>query len=181
MATTLAMRNRKELHHLRLTPEEAWQKAKTCSKCRVQKEIHDFSHKGTKDRTLSHCRSCGSIYNRARPAKKRVDTPRRCSICHELKPARAFNSNSKHLDGLSHECKDCQKKFNNERNARLRDLPLELPERQMKVCTKCCKVRKAADFSKDSQKRDGLNSLCRPCIRARNQARKERKAPPFED
>jgi hypothetical protein len=185
MATTLAMWNRKELYHLSLTPEEAWQKAKTCSKCSVRKEIRDFRRSpGTKDGTCTQCRSCGSIYDKARPAKKRVDTPRRCNICLKLKPARAFSANSHSLDGLCHHCKDCHNKFQNERNARLRDLPLELPERQMKVCTKCGKVRKTADFSKDSQSRDGLNSLCRPCIRARDQARREREAikasPPAE-
>jgi hypothetical protein len=58
----------RDLYHLELAPEEAWERAKICTKCGVRKEIRDFYRKkGSKDGTTARCRSCMSNYNKALP------------------------------------------------------------------------------------------------------------------
>jgi hypothetical protein len=50
--------------HLKLTPEEAWERAKICTKCGLVKELRDFGWgTGCKDGILPHCRSCISRKN----------------------------------------------------------------------------------------------------------------------
>jgi hypothetical protein len=139
MATISAMWNSKELHHLSLSPAEAWSRAKTCASCKVVKEIREFAHeRGAKDGTARWCRSCKSMYDKARAANMPVDTPQRCNRCNELKPARAFNLSTKAASGLFPTCRACRMDLcRMERRARLKERPVKLPERQAKVCSTC--------------------------------------------
>jgi 5-methylcytosine-specific restriction endonuclease McrA len=45
-----------------------------------------------------------------------------------------------------------------------------------KRCSKCGEVKPAGDFSKDSSRRDGLDTRCRACFRAYNEANREKVA-----
>jgi hypothetical protein len=183
MATISAMSNCKELYHLALTPAEAWSRAKTCIKCGNIKEIRDFAHNARKsDRTERFCRSCRSMYDKARVANMPVDTPQRCDRCDELKPARAFHVSPKAACGLFSTCKACQMVLQIERRARLKKLPMQIPEKQSKICTTCGKLKKASDFHKQYLTHDNRCYVCKLCRSARaKEARKERgavEAPP---
>jgi hypothetical protein len=176
MATISAMWNGKELHHLSLSPAEAGSRAKACTSCLQKKELRDFAHRGgAKDGTARWCRSCRSMYDKARAANMPVDTPQKCNRCYELKPARAFNLSPKATTGLYPTCKACQVDMQNERRQRLKEHPVKLPERQAKVCTTCGELKPAVDFHKDLRTRDGLYHRCRPCNSAHFKAYRERK------
>jgi hypothetical protein len=181
MATISAMWNGKELHHLRLTPAEAWSRAKACAWCKISKEIREFAYRrGAKDRTDRWCRSCRSMHDKARPAKLPVDIPQRCKRCHEVKPASEFRVSPKAPNGLHPNCKGCALVLERERCARLKEISKQLPEKQSKVCTACGELRKASAFYKLSRSSDNLSCMCKPCRSARDkevyQARKERGA-----
>jgi hypothetical protein len=176
MATISAMWNGKELHHLQWSPAEAWSRAKACTMCNFVKEIREFAYRrGAKDGTAPWCRSCRSMYDKARAANMPVDTPQKCNRCYELKPARAFNLSPKATTGLYPTCKACQVDMQNERRARLKEHPVKLPERQAKVCTTCGELKSVALFHKDFRTRDGLYHRCRPCNSAHFKAYRERK------
>jgi hypothetical protein len=65
LAALRAMRPGRARHvaaHLRLTPEEAWERAKICTVCKITKDIRDFAGNAkSKDGTGHYCRSCLSI------------------------------------------------------------------------------------------------------------------------
>jgi hypothetical protein len=167
MATISAMWHGKELHHLSLSPAEAWSRAKTCVSCKVVKEIREFAHdRGAKDGTARWCRSCRSMYDKARAANMPVDSPQRCNRCDELKPARAFTPSPKTASGLFSTCKACQRDWRIERRARLKEHPVKLPERQAKVCSACGKLKSVSQFHKDACRRDGLYWRCKSCSSA---------------
>jgi hypothetical protein len=66
-ATLQEKKARKQLHHLELTPAEAWEKARPCQKCSNLKELRDFVRVAKrKDGLGSVCRSCRSQGNRKR-------------------------------------------------------------------------------------------------------------------
>jgi hypothetical protein len=167
----------RELYHLELTPEQAWERAKICKKCGVRKEIRDFCRrKASKDGTFAQCRSCKSNYEKARPAVLPVDTPQRCIRCNEMKPAADYFVNLKKRADLSTTCKLCHQKLCKERYLRLKHSNIIL-QRQDKICTNCGQLKLASDFKKHAAASDGLGHLCKSCDRAQSNNRyHERKA-----
>jgi hypothetical protein len=178
LAAIRARRGR-ELYHLELTPEKAWERAKVCTKCGVRKEFRDFGrNKASKDGTTNQCRSCMSNHNKARPVVLPVDTPQRCNKCNEMKPAADYFVNLKKPTGLHKTCKLCEQKYTKERYLRLKQSNVVV-QRHDKVCTSCGQLKLTSEFSKNFMSIDGLCHLCKSCDIAHiRKAREARAGPP---
>jgi hypothetical protein len=152
----------RELYHLELSPEKAWERAKICTKCGVRKEIRDFCRdKASKDGTTTRCRSCMSNYNKALPVVLPVDTPQRCNRCNEMIPAADYRVNSRMFTGRSKTCKLC--KHNEHRKRYLRLKPNVIVQRHDKICTTCGQLKLMSMFSKNLPSSDGLKHHCKSC------------------
>jgi hypothetical protein len=161
----------RELYHLELTPQEAWERAKICGVCNLRKELRDFHpRKDSKDGTRSECRSCKSKYEKAQPAVLPVDTPQQCYNCKEMKSAADYSLNSKMPTGLHTVCKLCDRKSRKERYLRLKQSKIYV-QRHDKVCTSCGQLKLTSEFSISPLCFDGLGNLCRSCQSAHSSKR----------
>jgi hypothetical protein len=104
-------------------------------------------HGAAKDGTNRQCRSCISIHDSKRTAYPPVDTPRRCSICNELKPASAYWVSPKALNGLRVACKRCELE-KMRISAAKQEGSWVLSQRQTKYCSKCRAFKERLDFGK---------------------------------
>jgi hypothetical protein len=149
---------------LRLTPEEAWERAKICTKCSLVKELRDFGWDANlKNGILPHCRSCISRKNGARPARAPVDTPQQCSKCNKVKPASEYHLDRKCSTGLDRLCKRCKSERQSE-NRKNRFAGLKESKhipRHKKVCTGCGQAQSVSEFYKTPMHIDGLGNWCR--------------------
>lgn len=173
LAVVKAVRLGKELHHLALSVEEAWDKAKTCSSCGRKKVIRDFYRQAAKkDGLAPKCRACLSRIHDARPKTRPVlDIPRRCLYCNMVKLAGEFYLDNKTSTGLNSGCKSCIKQLRKDRRSRLKPCGIH---RQTKLCTRCGEVKHASSFGIKFESLDGLQLLCKQCrvvanARRRNQ------------
>jgi hypothetical protein len=102
----------RELYHLELTLEQAWERAKICTKYGVGKEFRDFVRsKQSKDGTTTWCQSCTSNHKKARPVEMPVDTPQRCIKCTEMKSAANYSVDPTKSSGRNDTCKLCKQKY----------------------------------------------------------------------
>jgi hypothetical protein len=166
MAVLKAMRPGSRIFwHLKLTPEEAWERAKSCTKCGLVKELRDFARDAKyKDEIGHHCRSCVSRNSGAQPTRVPLDTPQQCSKCNEVKPASEYHINKKRPTGLQNVCKPCILG-----NQRIRNMSLKASKkvpRQEKVCTACGQTKSVSGFYKRRNSNDGLSFWCKPCTSA---------------
>jgi hypothetical protein len=165
-------RGSRKLYHLELTPEEAWERAKICTKCGVKKGIRDFcGNRASKDGTTARCRSCKSNYDKALPGVLPVDTPQQCDKCNKVKPTTEYVRKKKSPNGLSNICKPCKREYDKERHTRLQASNVHI-ERHEKLCTKCGKVKLTSEFPKNSVSVDGLHAWCNLCCIEEKRARR---------
>lgn len=165
-------RGGRELYHLKLTPEEAWERANICSKCGLRKEFRDFyRNKETKDGTSTICRSCRSIYDKALPVVLPVDTPQQCDKCNKVKPTTEYVRKKKSPNGLSNICKPCKREYDKQRHTRLQASNVHI-QRHEKLCTKCGKVKLTSEFPKNLVRIDGLHAWCNLCCIEEKRARR---------
>jgi hypothetical protein len=168
LATHRARRSGRKLHHLALTVEEAWENAKTCSKCFHLKEIRDFSRSHrSKDGTRTCCRSCVSEGDTARPARTPVDTPQQCKHCGVVKPANEFARTKSSRTGRSYLCRACHSMHLRELRKH-RSASTVAIQRIKKLCTACGQNKLASEYFKARRNSDGLQEECKECRVAYN-------------
>jgi hypothetical protein len=149
--------------HLKLTPEEAWERAKSCTKCRLVKELRDFGVGATyKNGIRSRCRSCASRDSGAQSAKVPVDTPQQCDNCNKVKQATEYYLRKMSPTGLQNTCKLCF--LENQRVRYVRLKASRKVSRHKKVCTVCAQTKSASEFYRKEESIDGLD-FCY-CLRA---------------
>jgi hypothetical protein len=147
--------------HLRLTPEEAWERAKICTGCKINKEIRDSAQNlRTKDGMNYHCRSCKSKKGRVHNLMLPVDTPQQCKRCNEVKPASEYNRNTRSPTGLHDLCKPCYRRRDKDRYLKLQRSKVFV-QRQEKLCTACKRTKPGLAFHKQSKRIDGLCHICK--------------------
>lgn len=100
-------------------------------------------------------------------------TTKTCSKCNKEYPATIeyFYINNKNKDKLHNWCKNCQKEYDLNRSKN-KDKIIQrqnLASKQMKECIKCKQIKQYSDFNKDSNKSDGLSSVCKECDRLSSQ------------
>jgi hypothetical protein len=168
-------------------------KLKRCTKCKRWKEVSEFcKDRARKDGLKIYCNSCNSLYaqKRHRKNKKSVRDYLRyeerhrvirgfkeklCSRCKQWKYYSDFYKNSRTKDGLSVSCKECEsKRTEHKRKSDKKYLRFEDRHRivkgiKQKLCTKCSIWKVEGDFHKNISSRDGLNNLCKDCLRKRYQ------------
>jgi|688.fasta_scaffold288506_2 hypothetical protein len=91
---------------------------------------------------------------------------KRCSRCHEIKPASAFSKRSDRKSGLQSRCKSCDVEYRAERPKKVLE---SYPD--FKTCNKCNQNLPSSDFNKKSDSSDGLGHTCRACERLRHERR----------
>jgi hypothetical protein len=168
LAALKAMRpGARQLEHLMLTPEEAWERAKICACCSVKKEIREFCRQAaSKDGVSSRCRACASRLFSTRSARLPVDAPQRCKKCNEVKPAAEYHANKSSSNGLRNVCKPCWSERAKKRDSTLKQSIVHVRRRE-KLCTVCKKTKPVSEFYKQSLQIDGLRGHCKDCTKAR--------------
>ena len=86
-------------------------------------------------------------------------TEKKCSACHEVKPAAAFVLSLNTKSGLFSYCKDCQRLVKAANHSRLHDA--HVPEERK--CATCGAVLPATKFYQDLKRADGLMTECKSC------------------
>lgn len=96
---------------------------------------------------------------------------RRCYKCKEFKDAALFSRDAYVKDGLSRECRECNKERakrymqkNQERNS---GKPKD--KTYHKTCSKCGVTKSSAGFYRNRSVRDGLSAQCKDCDRKNTQ------------
>ncbi len=101
---------------------------------------------------------------------------KQCTKCKQRKDKSEFSKNRKNKDGLRYWCKKCEREYKRKYYRRNRGpvkkrFVYEESHRtidgvKQKRCTKCKKWKDEIQFSKDSNKKDGLGYDCKDCVRA---------------
>ena len=89
-------------------------------------------------------------------------TSKKCSRCHQEKPASDFCANKRSPDGLYCQCKACVAVKDKERRIRL--MAAQQPSVSQKQCPCCGAVKTSEDFYRDKTAADGLQTYCKPCV-----------------
>lgn len=101
----VAERRRSHSRKQRQQPQQ-----KECGRCRQSLKAECFSrHGNTADGLQRICRECRSAVNKEyrQPLTYVTVSSKRCWRCGMDKPAAAYSSARRNVDGLHHECKDC--------------------------------------------------------------------------
>ena len=89
-----------------------------------------------------------------------------CTICKRELDESYFNINRARKDGLTTNCKDCQKAYNDKRKLKPKIILSH------KICTVCHKDLNIDSFNLDSSSKDGHEACCRACQK-NNKARQD--------
>lgn len=162
LAKLFAVRTGRELYHLDMSVEEAWERAKVCCNCGLKKELRDFARDSDrKDFLRSRCRSCDAARALANRRLHEPMTNKLCARCHQLKPGQEFpwQYNS---TGLSYMCKKCTKEYQRERRKTIKEIGV-VRRGVAKVCIVCKVLKPTGQFSDYVDGLDGLRPYCKKC------------------
>lgn len=122
-----------------------------------------------KPREVSH------RYNKANVMVNKEQKEKMCSVCNKVKSHKEFNkSSSNKTDRLAGRCRKCElslryivkdtpttkaKKYN-------KDHQEENLKNKEKMCVSCNIVKPLEEYNKDKARKDGKQSVCRPCRQA---------------
>ena len=130
---------------------------KTCSKCKVEKDVGEFSRdKSRRDGLRSQCKACFAAYQKSRSFEPRIEGAKTCSKCKVEKERDQFHRCKRNGDGLQTQCKACKAAYGKSRS-------FEPRTEGTKTCSKCGKDKPVAEFYCDKNRRDGLTPQCKAC------------------
>ena len=100
---------------------------KTCRKCKINKEISEFTiNTSKKDGYTIYCKACTRKKSKAvRDSPKNTPDYKVCNECQEIKDKSCFNKTCSSKDNLSYTCKDCTSIKNKEKYKEDRDIYLK--------------------------------------------------------
>lgn len=151
---------------------------KTCTKCKTEKEISEFSKSGTKsnDGYCYVCKSCANEYARMRYAidseRRRKDHERHAKFKREhpeeyraQKRASEQRYAEKHPEKVKEKNRKSYEKNKEGRNARhkAQKLAQEKITVDEKVCARCNVLKKSSEFRKTRYTKDTLQTWCKDC------------------
>ena len=167
-------------------------KQKTCTKCEKSQPRSEFSkNAAAPDGLTARCKTCIRAYmskwDEANKEKLRARAeaamaankgkPKTCNKCEKAQPRSEFSKNTNAPDGLSYNCKTCKDAYyetsKEGRKARA-ETAMAANKGKPKTCNKCEKAQSRSEFHKDASALDGLSHDCKTCIRAYNEANKEK-------
>lgn len=168
LAAVRAMRARKPLHHLALSVEESWERAKTCSGCGLVKEFRDFSRRvRSKDGTYHVCRACHSdvlVARRRGGPHRPADEPQRCCECLEVKDADQFFTDGGLLTGRKSVCRICYARKQAEQYQAAKEVQIHI-WKATRRCRTCQQEKPRAEFYRRPLTIEGLASNCIACFK----------------
>lgn len=93
-----------------------------------------------------------------------------CTFCHRELPLTEYAFSSRSKDGRQNVCKECRKKYDRERAAKLRQTERErraktISEGGLKFCPGCKKDLPVNYFYKCYKNADGYSHYCRACTK----------------
>jgi hypothetical protein len=142
---------------------------KQCTRCKEIKPTFEFSKSPkAKDGLHSYCKSCVAVYNREQRERNklknadRTEFPetKRCSACGVTKTSSEFSRSDNNADGLHGQCKSCTAEYRASNKLKNADRT-EFPE--FKRCYSCGQTKAGSEFSRQSNRADGLSSQCKSC------------------
>ena len=92
-----------------------------------------------------------------------VPTHKTCKVCGELLPMEAFNRDRARSDGRKMVCRECQhaEDARKARENRAKEPPAS------KKCPSCNRTMPPSEFRKDAKRKDGFDTYCRKCRKAK--------------
>ncbi|GAQ86218.1 hypothetical protein KFL_002760145 [Klebsormidium nitens] len=162
------------MHHLSLNVEESWERAKSCARCGILKELRDFGRNIRKAEGIEiYCRACKCQMERQQPDRLPApeSTPLPCNRCGETKPGAEFALDKKRLRGRAVICKQCFSERRRQLYRRHRDAEV-LARTQPKHCIECGEEKAVAEFHRNRAAVDGLQDKCKACCNAYNTRRR---------
>ncbi len=142
------------------------QQTKICYYCKTEKPVSEFNKRGFGHG--SYCRPCNQEYCKKkqqeyslRPVESVV--VKQCYKCGLILPSSDFTKRRVTVDGLHAECKCCNNKNlkdMREKNSLRENFVISVKE---KNCYLCKTVQPESNFSRHSEKYDGLGSVCKWC------------------
>ena len=106
-------------------------KTKVCSKCRIEKPLSAFGKDNNrKDGHNVYCKEC-----RSQKSKKTLEREllfengkKKCSKCGKIKKLQDFRKNKKTKNGLSNQCKDCDREYRIKNKERIKQYKIDNKE-----------------------------------------------------
>lgn len=129
---------------------------KKCRICKIEKVLSEFWKK--KDRLDGRCRTCEK---EMRKHYERTEKDVQCRQCKVIQPAKEYHTDSRKRLGVETKCRTC-KKQRSEMIAKKR-----IESKELKHCKTCKKQKPLADFSINVASKDGLQSNCNNCYKAK--------------
>ena len=139
---------------------------KTCSKCKVEKDVGEFSRdKHRRDGLRSWCKACRNSIS----FEPQTEGTKTCRGCGECKGLAEFHRCKRNRDGLHSRCKACDAAYKN-------SLSFEPQTEGTKTCSTCGECKGLVFFCRDKRSPDGLSLRCKACRAARRAATKDKDA-----
>lgn len=87
-----------------------------------------------------------------------------CTKCGEIQPYSAFCKDKKTKNGLKQVCRPCCSQMEKDRCAKYKQ---ENTDKDVSAveCNKCHLIKPRSEYQKDSSKKNGLRTICRPCTK----------------
>lgn len=133
---------------------------KKCAECGLEKKETDFTFITREKKLRNRCKKCV----KARQKELRMSGSRVCLICGVDKPKQDFNQNGRFPGGLHKDCKECQRKTEQQKILAVEE----------KECSRCHQLKKTTEFYKHSHYKGCLlhfSSLCIECFKNKESAK----------
>jgi hypothetical protein len=147
---------------------------KECSVCKLVLSLSRFEQ--DKERIRKQCKSCRLKQTQA-SRQKRKDAPKvipeskKCKNCKLSKSSDQFNKSNLSIDGLSANCRECQKTMRCKSASPKSDASTLLLD-----CGKCNLKKLASEFKPFKKAKSGYFSTCKSCWKPREWNKEKQKA-----
>lgn len=162
---------------------------KYCSMCQQTKPVSDFSPNRSKNSNIPYqhyCKRCFSLSRRKKrgtsedkpyfpqmsTTKTVLETGQKyCYGCQQFKAVEHFHVSISSKDGCHHRCKECNRRYNEERS-KIGRTPEWIAQQEMrkallaagqKKCGKCQQVKALTEFSPQKTGAGGVGTVCKAC------------------
>lgn len=144
---------------------------KKCRKCQQIKLTTDFYYRrynNGKTAPHSYCKECISKimlrnHERTRQRPKPIINQKTCQKCNKTLPIQEFQPDQTKKDGYVNSCKKCSLNLTRERRREISKR--SKPQIDGKICPSCKIYKPAEDFCQCKPNLDGLNQICRECVK----------------
>lgn len=143
---------------------------KQCCKCQEMKSIDQFlsQPRKTKIYYADMCKACVRERQIDKFKHQPLPSVKTCSKCHKSLTADNFKKDINTKDGLFGWCRLCARDFQQKRYKFFENSTKK--EINGKICSTCKQYKSSDNFCKCKQYKDGLNKICKECIKIYTQS-----------